>query len=316
MISFPFVWYNFRMTEEKDYLSVEEIAEKWGKTARNVRIHCQKGHISGVRLRQGRWLIPSDAEDPAHKTRRKKRATSVLAILRSEMQSQTKGGLYHRLQIDFAFNSNHMEGSTLTHEQTKWIFETQTIGMLDEQTTVDDIVETRNHFRCLDMILETAGAPLSETYIKRLHAQLKNGTSDAMKAWFAVGDYKKLENVVGDSDTCPVAEVPKRMRQLLREYASAPKTLESIVDFHVKFETIHPFQDGNGRIGRLIMLKECLKTGIMPCVIAESLRRFYYLGLKEWRENRRARLLDVCGTGQDVFTSILKDRGVCPRRFF
>ncbi len=305
MISFPFVWYNFRMVEEKDYFSVEEMAQKWGKTARNVRIHCQKGHIAGVRLVKGRWLIPSDAPDPAHKTRRKQRATSVLAILKSEMQSHMKGGLYHRLQIDFAFNSNHMEGSTLTHEQTKWIFETQTIGVLDAQTSVDDIVETRNHFRCLDLILETVGAALSETYIKRLHAQLKSGTSDAMKSWFAVGEYKKLDNVVGETETCPVAEVPTQMRQLLRDYAATPKTLESIVDFHVKFEAIHPFQDGNGRIGRLIMLKECLKAGILPFVIAESLRQFYYLGLKEWRENRRARLLDVCGTGQDIFATHL-----------
>ncbi len=293
------------MADEKNYLSVEEIAQKWGKTPRNVRIHCQKGHVLGAKLVQGRWLIPCDAPDPAHKTRRKQRATSVWAILKSEMRSQMKGGLYHRLQIDFAFNSNHMEGSTLTHEQTKWIFETQTIGVLDAQTAVDDIVETRNHFRCLDMILETAGAALTETYIKRLHAQLKSGTGDAMKSWFAVGDYKKLDNVVGESETCPVAEVPMRMRQLLRDYAATPKTLESILDFHVQFEAIHPFQDGNGRIGRLILLKECLKAGVMPFVVAESLRQFYYLGLKEWRENRRMRLLDVCATGQDIFAACL-----------
>ncbi len=293
------------MKSTENFLSVEETAKKWNKTPRNVRLHCQKGHIPGVRLVGNRWQIPSSASDPGHGTRRKARATSVLAILKAEMKSKMKGGLYHRLQIDFAFNSNHMEGSTLTREQTKWIFETQTIGSLGAATPVDDIVEARNHFRCLDMIIESAGAALTEAYIKRLHAQLKSGTSDALKSWFAVGEYKKLENVVGESETCPVADVPWRMAELLADYAAAPKSLETIVDFHVKFETIHPFQDGNGRIGRLIMLKECLKAKVMPFVIAESLRRFYYLGLSEWRANRRARLLDVCRTGQDVFTALL-----------
>ena len=228
---------------------------------------------------------------------------SFLGILKAEMRSQTKNSIYHRLQIDFAYNSNHIEGSRLTHEQTRWIFETKTIGLLSEDTPVDDIVETANHFRCLDIVIETAGAALSESYIKRLHAQLKSGTSDSRKAWFAVGAYKKLDNVVGEQETCPASEVSRQMSALVKEYAASKKDLEDIIDFHVKFETIHPFQDGNGRIGRLLMLNESLKHGIVPFVIAEGLRKFYYLGLDEWRQNKRTRLLEVCRTGQDIFTA-------------
>ena len=272
------------MNKEK-YISVEEAAKKWGKTARNVRLRCQKGHVPGATIEGRCWLIPADAVDPGQSTRRKVRAKSIWDVLKAEKRSGTKNGIYHRLQIDFAYNSNHMEGSRLTHEQTRWIFETKTIGSLGEDTPVDDVVETANHFRCLDIVIETAGAALTESYIKRLHAQLKSGTSDSRKAWFAVGEYKRLDNVVGERETCP----------------ASGKTLEDIIDFHVKFEAIHPFQDGNGRVGRLLMLKECLKNGIMPFVIAEGLRKFYYLGLDEWRQNRRARLMDVCLTGQDVF---------------
>ena len=288
------------MNKEK-YISVEEAAKKWGKTARNVRLRCQKGHVPGATIEGRSWLIPADAVDPGQSTRRKVRAKSIWEVLKAEKRSGTKNGIYHRLQIDFAYNSNHMEGSRLTHEQTRWIFETKTIGSLGEDTPVDDVVETANHFRCLDIVIETAGAALTESYIKRLHAQLKSGTSDSRKAWFAVGEYKKLDNVVGERETCPASEVPRKMAALVREYAASGKTLEDIIDFHVKFEAIHPFQDGNGRVGRLLMLKECLKNGIMPFVIAEGLRKFYYLGLDEWRQNRRARLMDVCLTGQDVF---------------
>ena len=284
------------MNKEK-YISVEEAAKKWGKTARNVRLRCQKGHVPGATIEGRCWLIPADAVDPGQSTRRKVRAKSIWEVLKAEKRSQTKNGIYHRLQIDFAYNSNHMEGSRLTHEQTRWIFETKTIGSLGED-------KTANHFRCLDIVIETAGAALTESYIKRLHAQLKSGTSDSRKAWFAVGEYKRLDNVVGECETCPANEVPRRMSALVKEYAASGKALEDIIDFHVKFESIHPFQDGNGRVGRLLMLKECLKNGIMPFVIAEGLRRFYYLGLDEWRQNRRARLMDVCLTGQDVFKAI------------
>ena len=223
------------MNKEK-YISVEEAAKKWGKTARNVRLRCQKGHVPGATIEGRSWLIPADAVDPGQSTRRKVRAKSIWEVLKAEKRSGTKNGIYHRLQIDFAYNSNHMEGSRLTHEQTRWIFETKTIGSLGEDTPVDDVVETANHFRCLDIVIETAGAALTESYIKRLHAQLKSGTSDSRKAWFAVGEYKRLDNVVGERETCPASEVPRKMAALVRGYAASGKTLEDIIDFHVKFE--------------------------------------------------------------------------------
>ncbi len=204
------------MNKEK-YISVEEAAKKWGKTARNVRLRCQKGHVPGATIEGRCWLIPADAVDPGQSTRRKVRAKSIWGVLKAEKRSGTKNGIYHRLQIDFAYNSNHMEGSRLTHEQTRWIFETKTIGSLGEDTPVDDVVETANHFRCLDIVIETAGAALTESYIKRLHAQLKSGTSDSRKAWFAVGEYKRLDNVVGERETCPASEVPRKMAALVRE---------------------------------------------------------------------------------------------------
>ena len=213
------------------------------------------------------------------------------------------------MQIDFAYNTNHMEGSRLTHEQTRWIYETQTVGALASDIPVDDIVEASNHFRAVDFVIESAGAQLTERYIKTLHNLLKSGTSDASRAWFAVGDYKRLDNVVGEMETCPAAEVATRMAALTKDYAAGEKSLEAILDFHVRFEQIHPFQDGNGRIGRLIMLKECLKYGHTPFVIAENLRQFYYKGLAEWRNGSHVRLRETCGTGQDVFKAMLKAFG-------
>ena len=202
-----------------------------------------------------------------------------------------------------------MEGSRLTHEQTRWIFETQTIGKLEENIPVDDIVETANHFRCVDLVIESAKAALTERYIKTLHNQLKSGTGDSRKEWFSVGDYKQLDNVVGNIETCPASKVHEAMVMLLADYNASEKTLEDIIDFHVKFERIHPFQDGNGRVGRLVMLKECLKHGHTPFVIAENIKQFYYLGLQDWSKGRRARLKDTCGTGQDVFKLGLKSFG-------
>ncbi len=288
---------------EAGYLSVGEAAKKWGKTPRNVRIHCQKGHIPDVKCVGGRWLVPETAVDPGLFRGNRKRKRPVLAILQDECRARLKGGLYHRLQVDMTFNSNHMEGSALTYDQTKWIFETATLGALSEATPVDDIIEARNHFRCVDFVILSARSALTERFVKRLHALLKSGTSDADKSWFAVGDYKKLDNIVGETETCPAADVPERMRGLLRSYAAEEKTLETLLDFHVRFERIHPFQDGNGRVGRLILLKECLKHRVAPFIIPESLRRFYYLGLAEWPQGRRARLLDVCRTAQDVFAA-------------
>ena len=291
------------------YMTVEEAAKKWNISVRSIQIHCQKGNIPGVNFKGKAWMIPNEAEKPVRKVRAKGRPKSILAALKAEKRGQVKGALYHRLQVDFTYNSNHMEGSRLTHEQTRWIFETQTIGKLEENIPVDDIVETANHFRCVDLVIESAKAALTERYIKTLHNQLKSGTGDSRKEWFSVGDYKQLDNVVGDMETCPADKVHEEMSKLLVWYNATGKTLEDIIDFHVKFERIHPFQDGNGRVGRLIMLKECLKHGHTPFVIAENLKQFYYLGLSDWRYGRRARLKDTCGTGQDVFKLGLKNFG-------
>ena len=292
-----------------NYMTVADAAKKWGLTPRNVQIHCEKGNIPGTTLLGKAWRIPADAERPRRKPRAKGFPSTVLGILKAEKRGRISGGLYHRLQIDFTYNTNHMEGSRLTHEQTRWIFETMTIGSLPGDVPVDDVVETANHFRCVDIVIESAGAALTERYVKRLHAQLKSGTSDSRKDWFAVGDYKRLDNVVGEMETCPVKDVHREMAALLAWWKDAPKTFENLLDLHVRFEKIHPFQDGNGRVGRLILLKECLKHGHTPFVIAENLKQFYYLGLSDWRSGNRLRLLDTCRTGQDVFILGLRQFG-------
>lgn len=291
------------------YMTVAEAAEKWGVSQRNVQIHCMKGNIPGVTLKGKSWQIPAKAVLPSRKPRAKGVLGSILDILKSEKRGHISGGLYYRLQIDFAFNSNHIEGSRLTHEQTRWIFETKTLGELETDMPVDDIVEMANHFRAVDIVIESAGAALTERYIKMLHSQLKSGTSDSRKEWFAVGEYKRLDNMVGDMETCPAKDVPREMAALLAWWKGAAKTFENLIDLHVRFEQIHPFQDGNGRVGRLILLKECLKHSITPFVIADNFKRFYYLGLQDWRRGRRSRLLDTCRTGQDVFILALRQFG-------
>ena len=292
-----------------EFVSVEEIAKLWDISPRSVRNYCAHGRIADAVLKGKTWMIPASAAKPKRKARFDQIPQSIAGILKMEMESRMKGGLYHRLQIDFTYNSNHMEGSRLTHEQTRWIYETMTVGKLAADVPVDDIIETSNHFRCIDRVIESYGAQLTERYIKDIHFLLKNGTSDSRKAWFAVGDYKRLENVVGDMETCPVKKVHAEVVKLLAEYNASRKTFEDVVDFHVKFERIHPFQDGNGRVGRLIMLKECLKNGHVPFVIAENLKQFYYMGLEDWRHGRHARLLDTCRTGQDVFVLGLRQFG-------
>ena len=288
-----------------DYMSVEEAAQKWGLSIRSVQLHCQKGNVVGAILRGRSWGIPASAARPKRKPRAKGQPSTILAAFKAEKDCRIEGALYHRLQVDFTYNSNHMEGSRLTHEQTRWIFETRTIGSVAEDIPVDDIVETANHFRCVDMVIESATAALTERFIKTLHSVLKSGTVDSRKAWFSVGDYKKLDNVVGEMETCSASQVSEEMAKLLAWYAGSRKTLEDILEFHVRFEEIHPFQDGNGRIGRLIMLKECLKYNHTPFVIAENLSRFYYKGLGEWRKGEHVRFKDTCGTGQDVFKALL-----------
>jgi Fic family protein len=287
------------------YLSVSEVAKKWNVSERSVRNYCAHGRVNGAFLIGKTWNIPETAEKPERSNKRKELPKTLLDILQDEKKNKYSGGIYHKTQIDLTYNSNHMEGSRLTHDQTRYIFETNTIGIEKEVLNVDDVVETANHFRCIDRIIDNAKAALSEKFIKELHLILKNGTSDSRKDWFAVGDYKKLPNEVGGMDTALPEEVVDQMKVLLSEYnAKEEKTLEDILNFHVKFERIHPFQDGNGRVGRLIMFKECLKYNIIPFIIEDNLKMFYYRGLKEWN-NEKGYLKDTCLTAQDRYKTYL-----------
>ena len=288
-----------------NYLSVKEIAIIWKTSERSVRNYCAEGRVDGAFLTGKTWNIPENAEKPERANKKAVAPKTLLDILRAEKRSHITGGIYHKIQIDLTYNSNHIEGSRLTHDQTRYIFETNTIGIADEGIRVDDIVETVNHFRCIDEIIDNANAVLSERFIKTLHFTLKSGTSDSRLDWFTVGDYKKFPNEVGGRETTLPENVVGKMKELLAEYNSKKdKTLRDIVEFHVKFERIHPFQDGNGRIGRLIMLKECLKYGIVPFIIEDDIKMFYYRGLKEW-DNEEGYLMDTCLSAQDKFKGYL-----------
>ena len=287
-----------------EYISVKQFAEKFGISERTARNYCANGKIEGIFLTGKTWNIPADAVLPRRATTRKK-PSPLLAMLREQKTARLKGGIYHRTQIDLTYNSNHIEGSRLTHDQTRYIFETNTIGIVDAAVNVDDIVETVNHFRCLDYIIDHAEDTLSESLIKQLHLLLKTGTSDSQKEWFAVGDYKRLPNEVGGIETCPPQEVHREMKKLISNYNHCKKkVLEHILDFHVHFERIHPFQDGNGRIGRLLMFKECLANGIVPFIITDELKMFYYRGLREWGRVDGF-LMDTCLTAQDQYKVLL-----------
>lgn len=287
------------------YLSVIEIAEKWNVSERSVRNYCAHGRVPGAFLSGKTWNIPENAEKPERINKKEEKPITLLDILQNEKKNKYSGGIYHKTQIDLTYNSNHIEGSRLTHDQTRYIFETNTIGVENEVLNVDDVIETANHFRCIDMIINNAKAVLTEKLIKELHLILKNGTSDSRKDWFSVGDYKKMPNEVGGMDTALPEEVADRMKVLLTEYnAKGKKTLEDVLEFHVKFERIHPFQDGNGRVGRLIMFKECLKYNIVPFIIEDNLKMFYYRGLKEWNDEK-GYLTDTCLTAQDRYKCYL-----------
>ena len=287
------------------YRSVNEIAKKWNVSERSVRNYCAQGRVDGAFLTGKTWNIPENAEKPERTNKRKEGPITLLDILKEQKVSKYSGGIYHKTQIDLTYNSNHMEGSRLTHDQTRYIFETNTIGVEKEVLNVDDVIETANHFRCIDIIIDHAKAALTEKFIKELHLVLKNGTSDSRKDWFAVGEYKKIPNEVGGMDTALPEEVADKMKTLLKEYnVIKEKTLEDILDFHVKFERIHPFQDGNGRVGRLIMFKECLKHNIVPFIIEDNQKLFYYRGLKEW-DNKKGYLTDTCLTAQDKYKTYL-----------
>ncbi len=287
-----------------EYISVVEFAEKFGISERTARNYCAQGKIEGVVLIGKTWSIPATAELP----QRKKRVSKVMplfAVLREQKDAKLKGGIYHRTQIDLTYNSNHIEGSRLTHDQTRYIFETNTIGIEGESVRVDDIIETTNHFRCIDIIIDRAGERLTESLIKELHAVLKAGTSDSRRDWFAVGDYKRLPNEVGGNDTTAPEDIKREMKALLAEYnVIKKKSFDDILDLHQRFEAIHPFQDGNGRVGRLIMFKECLANGTVPFIITDDLKMFYYRGLQQWPHIKEY-LRDTCLSAQDNYKALL-----------
>ena len=287
------------------YISVSDFAKKWNIPERTVRNYCATGKLKDVFLTGKTWNIPEDAIPLKTKITLKFSKNVLLNQLKEQKEMQLKGGIYHRTQIDLTYNSNRIEGSKLTHDQTRYIFETNTIGNSENILNVDDIIETTNHFRCIDLIIDEATTKLSENHIKKLHHLLKYGTSDAKKDWFKVGEYKKLPNEVGGNETCPPKEVSTKMKILLSDYNKIKeKTFENILDFHVQFEKIHPFQDGNGRVGRLIMFKECLANNIVPFIIEDDLKLFYYKGLQEWA-NIKEYLTDTCLAAQDNYKRIL-----------
>lgn len=286
--------------------SVKEMAEKWGISERSVRNYCAEGRVYGAVLEGKTWKIPADAQKPHRLKRGEGKYSPLLQRLKEEQAGKQTGGIYHKIQIELTYNSNHMEGSRLSHEQTRFIYETNSIGVTDQSVNVDDVVETVNHFCCIDLIIQRACEPLTEALIFELHKILKTGTSDSRLDWFAVGEYKRIPNEVGGCKTTPPQEVSRAMSMLLDDYhREKEKRLEDLINFHVRFERIHPFQDGNGRVGRLILFKECLNYGIVPFVIQDDLKMFYYRGLSQWgREN--GYLMDTCLTAQDRFQAYLK----------
>lgn len=287
------------------YLSVSDIAKKWNLSEQTIRTYCRSGKIPNAVLTNRKWYIPETAPCPSLYHSKISLPKTLLDVLTEEKSSQIKGGIYHKIQIEMTYNSNHIEGSRLTHEQTRYIYETNTIGIIDEAVNVDDIVETANHFKCIDMTIDYAKKTLSESFIKQLHSTLKSGTSDSRKDWFAVGEYKKLPNEVGGKETAAPEDVPEKIKLLLKEYnKQKKKSINDLIEFHYRFETIHPFQDGNGRIGRLILFKECLKNNIVPFIIDENLKMFYYRGLHEWK-SEPGYLTDTCLSAQDKFKKYL-----------
>lgn len=286
-----------------EYISVKVWAEMHGVSERTARNYCAQDKIEGAYLVGKTWNIPEDAMPP--KRSNKSVISPLLKAIRDQKERKTKGGIYHRIQIDLTYNSNHIEGSRLTHDQTRYIFETNTIGITDGSVNVDDIIETTNHFRAIDYIIDNTEGKLSEAFVKHLHFLLKSGTSDERKSWFKVGDYKRLPNEVGGNDTVAPENVRQEIKALLKEYNGKKyPTFEDIIDFHQRFEAIHPFQDGNGRVGRLIMFRECLRFGYVPFIITDELKMFYYNGLRNWPAIK-GYLMDTCLSAQDNFKILL-----------
>jgi len=285
-----------------EYISVIQFAEKYGISERTARNYCAARKIEGAFLTGKTWNIPADAVLPQ---KGKKNLSLLLTRLREEKESRLKGGIYHRTQIDLTYNSNHIEGSKLTKEQTRYIFETNTLGITTENTSIDDIIETVNHFRCIDYVIDHATDKITEAHIKQLHAILKTNTSDSRKDWFAVGDYKRLANEVGEQETVDPKDVHRAMKALLSDYNTLRQvTFDDILDFHVRFERIHPFQDGNGRVGRLLLFWQCLQNAQVPFIITDKLRLYYYRGLQNWGDTN-GYLRDTCLTAQDHYKALL-----------
>lgn len=288
-----------------NYISVAEMAQKWGLSERTVRNYCSSSKIPDAFLTGKTWNIPENAKRPDRANKRKENLKTLLEFLKAEKAINVSGGIYHKIQIELTYNSNHIEGSRLTHDQTRYIYEKNTIGMDKGTVNVDDIVETVNHFKCIDLCIDQANHALSEAFIKQLHLILKSGTSNSRKNWFAVGDYKRIPNEVGGRETTVPEEVTGKIKALLTAYNNVKaKTFEDILEFHYQFESIHPFQDGNGRVGRLIMFKECLRNNVVPFIINEKLKMFYYRGLHEWA-SERGYLTNTCLTAQDQFKKYL-----------
>lgn len=286
------------------YISVAEMAKKWNISERSVRNYCANGKIPDAFLTGKTWNIPETATKPERINRHSKTPKTLLEVLKAEKNAGLHGGIYHKIQIELTYNSNHIEGSMLSHEQTRYIFETNTIGMNDI-IKVDDIVETSNHFKCIDMVIDNAACILKENFIKQLHTVLKSGTSDSRKDWFVVGGYKKMPNEVGGQETCVPEQVSSKMKRLLSQYNTKKEhTFDELLDFHYQFESIHPFQDGNGRVGRLLLFKECLRNNIVPFIIDDKMKMFYYRGLHEW-QSEKGYLRDTCLAAQDKFKQYL-----------
>lgn len=230
---------------------------------------------------------------------------TLISVLQTERQYQTKGGIYHKLQVDFAYNSNHIEGSQLSHDQTQYIFDTHTVGI--EPARIDDIFETVNHFRCFDILLQTLNKPLTEDFIKLLHKTLKTGTLSSQLPEAVIGEYKKYPNFVGNLETTPPKQVKTEINELLAKYhRTNTHTFDELLDFHAKYERIHPFYDGNGRTGRLILFRECLRNNIIPFIISDQYKGYYYNGLKQWQTGgEKGYLRDTCLLMQDNMKNIL-----------
>lgn len=286
------------------YLKVKEIAKKRELNERTIRVYCENDKIEGVYKKGKTWFIPENATKPI-KIKNLKSDRKLLNVLRIEKNNHYKGGIYHKIQILLTYNSNHIEGSKLSEEETRFIFETKTIGKLKENLNIDDLIETSNHFSCVNLVIDKANSKLNENFIKKLHFILKNGTSDSRISWFNVGDYKLIENEINGISTTPPKDVKNEIKLLLDNYNLIEnKKIEDLIEFHYKFEKIHPFQDGNGRIGRLILFKECLKYNFIPIIIKDENKGFYYNGLNKFKENK-GYLISTCLASQEDFIPVL-----------